>query len=160
MSVARGGYNSALTELTSAETARSEADRTLSTGNLQRSIQNAQLGVQAALQKQRETLAGPTTSEKDAARSNLESAKAALASAQARYDDLFELPAPDVLLPLQNSIDQAQADVDDIGTGLRRRAAHSVAADDGGGNDARTAADVADGKVNDRSTRTPNEAST
>jgi multidrug efflux pump subunit AcrA (membrane-fusion protein) len=109
---ARSGYQSAVSGLSTAETTLDTLRKTLNSGNLQRSIQNAQIGLTAAQQKLAETRAGAKVSELEAARRSADSARASLTAAQARYDDLFDPPAPDVLLPLQNAIDQAQADVE------------------------------------------------
>jgi len=60
-----------------------------------------------AQQKLSDTLAGAKASEIEAARNSLDSAKASLISAQAKYDALFEPPKPDVYLPLVASVEQA-----------------------------------------------------
>ena len=90
----------------------SNAQNALTNGNLLRAIQNAQLGLSTALQKQKETLAGATGAEIDAATRAIDGARASLTSAEARYAELFKPPAADVLLPLQATVDQAAANVE------------------------------------------------
>ncbi len=109
---ARTAYNNSLTALTTKQTALTNAQNTLNSGNLQRSIQNAQLGLDNARQKYAETAAGPTAADRLATRNALDSANAQLASAQAKYDALFQAPTPDVILPLQASVEQARASLE------------------------------------------------
>lgn len=95
--------------LAKAQTAVATAQNSLNNGNLARSIQNAQAGLDAAQQKYQETLAGPKPADILAAQSSLDAAQASAVAAQARYDELFQAPKPDVVLPLQAAVEQARA---------------------------------------------------
>ena len=106
-------YNAAITALASKEAALAEAESTIDGGNLERSIESAQLGLLEAQQRELETLLGPGAGEIEAARRSLESAQASLRSAEARLAELFEPAAPDVYLPLQAAVEQARANVED-----------------------------------------------
>ncbi len=106
-------YNAAITALASKEAVLAEAESTIDGGNLERSIESAQLGLLEAQQRELETLLGPGAGEIEAARRSLESAQASLRSAEARLAELFEPAAPDVYLPLQAAVEQARANVED-----------------------------------------------
>ena len=106
-------YNAAITALASKEAALAEAESTIDGGNLERSIESAQLGLLEAQQRELETLLGPGAGEIEAARRSLESAQASLRPAEARLAELFEPAAPDVYLPLQAAVEQARANVED-----------------------------------------------
>jgi HlyD family secretion protein len=111
-------YNTTLTAQTTAQNALTTAQNAVNNGNLDRAIQNAQIGLATAEQKLAETRAGATQFEIDAARRGLDSAQAALLAAQARYDELFKPPAQDVILPLRAAVDQAAADVEEAKANL------------------------------------------
>lgn len=106
-------YNNAATALGTKQTALTNATNALGSGTLERSIQNAQIGLESARQKQLDTQAGPKAPEIEAARRAGESAHASLTTAQAKLDELFQPAKPDVVLPLQASVDQARANVED-----------------------------------------------
>jgi HlyD family secretion protein len=95
--------------LAKSQLALTNAQTSLNNGNLQRQIQNAQAGLDAANQKYQETIQGPKPGDLSAAQASLDSAQASVITAQARYDELFQPAKPDVVLPLQASVEQARA---------------------------------------------------
>jgi multidrug efflux pump subunit AcrA (membrane-fusion protein) len=105
-------YNAAITALAAKQTAFTNALTTVNSGNLDRSLQSAQLGLQVAQQKVIDTQLGAKPSELDAAQRSIDSAQASLDSAQAKYNALFEAPKPETILPLQASVDQAKAQLE------------------------------------------------
>jgi len=109
---ARTAYNSAIGTVEAAESGVDAAESTQGSGNLERSIQSAELGLQEANSSLGETLAGPTSQEIDAARSSLESAQAGLRSAEERYNELFEPATAEEILPLQANVEQANANLE------------------------------------------------
>jgi membrane fusion protein, macrolide-specific efflux system len=112
VATAQNGVTTAQNTLATAQAALATATNTLNNGSLQRGIQNAQIGLATAQQKYADVAAGPKQTDIDAARRSLESATAGYATARARYDALFEPAKPDVLLPLQATVAQAQAMVE------------------------------------------------
>lgn len=110
--VSATAYTTALQSITSKQAALTNAQNTLNSGNLQRSIQSAQIGLLAAQLKLAETQAGPKQADLDAAQRSIDTARAALDSAQAKYNALFEAPKPETILPLQASVEQARAQLE------------------------------------------------
>jgi HlyD family secretion protein len=90
----------------SAERALNEAEIAANSANLDRAIESAQLGLQVALQKQTDTLAGATAAEIAQAENSLNAAKAALLTAEERYNELLH-PNQEDILPLQASVASA-----------------------------------------------------
>jgi RND family efflux transporter MFP subunit len=103
--------NTARTAVTQAKTALDNARRAAESPNLDRSIQNAQIGLQTALDDEQKTLQGPTALEIQNAETSVKAAESSLLTAQERYDELIH-PAADVVLPLQSSVDQAADNVE------------------------------------------------
>jgi HlyD family secretion protein len=112
VTTAQTAVTTAQNTLATAQTALTTVQNALNNGSLQRGIQNAQIGLTNAQQKYQEVLAGPKQAEIDNAQRALDSARASYASAQARLDALFIPPKPDVTLPLQAAVAQAQAEVE------------------------------------------------
>jgi len=102
-------YNNALAAQTKADLAVKTANQGLNNGSLQGAVNTAQLSIQTANQKSL-ALINPLASDVNAAQDSLDSAKASLVSAKARRDQLSK-PTPDQILPLQATVDQAQAQV-------------------------------------------------
>lgn len=103
-------YNSSITNYESKQTAVRNAENTISSGNLERSLQSAQLTLETARAKQITTAGGATNLEISNARNSVSAAESALLTAQKKYDDLIS-PGRDILLPLQASVDQAAENV-------------------------------------------------
>jgi HlyD family secretion protein len=99
-------YNASITDLAGKQTALTNARNALNNGNLQRSIQNAQVSVTTAQDDLVKTRAGATPLEITTAEAALASAKASLLSVEESNHELIN-PRPDVILPLQTSVDQA-----------------------------------------------------
>jgi HlyD family secretion protein len=78
----------------------------LSSGDLERAVKSAELGLQTAQQNLTDTLAGATALEISQAQSAIATAQAGLAMAQANYDQMLTPVAADVL-PLQAAVDSA-----------------------------------------------------
>jgi multidrug efflux pump subunit AcrA (membrane-fusion protein) len=97
--------------VTQAKTALDNAKRAAENPNLDRSIESAELGLQTALADEQKMLQGATAVEVQNAENSVKAAEASLVMAQERYDDLLH-PAPDVVLPLQSSVDQAADNVE------------------------------------------------
>ena len=108
---AASSYNGAVTNLAAKQTALDNAQDALSSGNLDRALQSAQLGLQTALQKQTDTLAGATPAQLAQAQAAIDTANASLLSAQERYTELVN-PTPETVLPLQSSVDQAASSLE------------------------------------------------
>jgi multidrug efflux pump subunit AcrA (membrane-fusion protein) len=89
-----------------AQSAYDAALNAVSNGNLDRSLQSAQLGLQVAMQKQQDALAGATATDLANAQNTLTSAQASLIVAQQKQNDLLN-PKPETVLPLQSSVDSA-----------------------------------------------------
>jgi HlyD family secretion protein len=103
---AASAYNATVSTVDSRQAALDSAQGGLNSGNLERSIESAQLGLQTATQKQQDALAGATPLEVSQAQGAIATAQAGLETAQARYDQLLH-PANADVLPLQASVDSA-----------------------------------------------------
>ena len=90
----------------SSSSALQSAYATLSSGDLERAVKSAELGLQTARQNLTDTLAGATALEISQAQSAIATAQAGLAMAQANYDQMLAPVAADVL-PLQAAVDSA-----------------------------------------------------
>ena len=117
MAAATQGLLSAQTVLQTAKDDLTEARSNLSvpenleavsSGSLDRAIESAELGLAVAQQKYDDTVAGAGTGEIRSAEVGLQTARASLSAAQVRYADLLTPAAPDVVLPLEGSVTQAQ----------------------------------------------------
>ncbi len=84
----------------------------VSSGSLERAIESAELGLVVAQQKYDETLAGPDAGEIQSVQLSLETARASLGAADARYAELMGPAAADVVAPLEASLTQAKIAVE------------------------------------------------
>ncbi len=98
-----------MTTVTAKLTAWNAAQATVNSGNLQRALQNAQIGLQTAQQTVIDTAVGAKQSDLDAAQRSVDAAQSSVDLATAKYNALFDPPKPENLLPLQASVDQAKA---------------------------------------------------
>lgn len=101
----------------------------VSSGSLERAIESAELGLVVAQQKYDETLAGPDAGEIQSVQLSLETARASLGAADARYAELMGPAAADVVAPLEASLTQAKIAVENAASDLE--AATIVAPFDG-----------------------------
>jgi multidrug resistance efflux pump len=107
---AANAYNTSITGLQTKQAAVTTAQTALTNGNLQRSLENAQIGIQTAQQKLTDASKPATALELSTAQNTISGAQASVLTAQEKLNDLMK-PGQDVILPLQSSVDQAANNV-------------------------------------------------
>lgn len=101
----------------------------LESGQLERAIQSAELGLLIAQDNYDDVVAGPDATAIEVARLRLVTTQASLAAAQAQNDELQAAPEPQTILPLEAAVTQARSAVQNAAQDLR--AATIVAPFDG-----------------------------
>jgi HlyD family secretion protein len=103
-------YNTSISTYSTKQDALVTAQNAITNGNLNRGLENAQLGLQTANQKLSDAQKPATALEISAAQTTLAGDQSALLTAQEKLSDTLK-PGQDVILPLQSAVDQAAGNV-------------------------------------------------